>query len=72
MFARKMPKVQFADLIDLLLDADEPTRRLLIFQSLQSGALKKSEAEDVIARVARLELAAAPTMLAQTVEAEAA
>jgi hypothetical protein len=57
---RKLPKVPHADLIDLLLDADEPTRRLLIFQVLQTGDLKKSEAEEVIAQVARLERAAAP------------
>jgi hypothetical protein len=57
---RKLPEVPNADLIDLLLDADEPTRKLLLFQALQTGALKKSEAEVVIAQVARLERAAAP------------
>jgi hypothetical protein len=57
---RKLPKVPHADLIDLLLDADEPTRRLLIFQVLQTGDLKKSEAEEVMAQVARLERAAGP------------
>jgi hypothetical protein len=57
---RKVRQVPHADLIDLLLDADEPTRKLIIFQALQAGALKKSEAEEVIAQVARLERAAAP------------
>jgi hypothetical protein len=60
MLTRKVPEVPNADLIDLLLDADEPTRKLLLFQALQSGSLKKSEAEDIIAQVARLERAAAP------------
>lgn len=58
--SKKAPEDRLADLIDLLLDADEPTRRLLIFQALQSGAVKKSEAEDVIAQVGRLERAASP------------
>jgi hypothetical protein len=44
-----------ADIIDLLLDADEHTRKLLIFRALQSGELKKSEAEGLIARMIRLE-----------------
>lgn len=60
MSTRKVEQVPHADLIDLLLDADEPTRKLLIFQALQAGLLKKSEAEQVIAQVARLERAAAP------------
>ena len=60
MFTRKLPEVANADLIDLLLDADEPTRKLLLFQALQSGHLKKSEAEELIAQVARLERAAGP------------
>jgi hypothetical protein len=58
--SRKVQQVPNADMIDLLLDSDEPTRKLLIFQALQTGALKKSEAEQVIAQVARLERAAAP------------
>jgi hypothetical protein len=58
--SKKAPEDRLADLIDLLLDADEPTRRLLLFQALQSGAVKKSQAEEVIAQVARLERAAAP------------
>ena len=61
MFRRKTPQVQsHADLIDLLLDSDEPTRKLLLFQALQAGALMKSEAEEVMAMVARLERAAGP------------
>jgi hypothetical protein len=62
---RKMHEVPNADLIDLLLDADEPTRKLLLFQALQSGSVKKSEAEEIIAQVARLERAAAPRPKAQ-------
>ena len=58
--SKKAPQDRYADLIDLLLDADESTRRLLIFQALQSGVVKKSEAEDVIAQVVRLERAASP------------
>jgi hypothetical protein len=57
---KKPPQVQHVDLIDLLLDSDEPTRRLLLFQALRAGALKKSEAEEVIATVSRLERAAGP------------
>lgn len=72
MLSRKVQQVPHADLIDLLLDADEPTRKLLIFQGLQTGALKKSEAEAVIAQVARLERAAAPRTAAPTAAARAA
>jgi hypothetical protein len=57
---RKNPEVAHADLIDLLLDADEPTRRLIIFQALQTGVLKRSEAESLIAQVGRLERIAGP------------
>jgi hypothetical protein len=69
---RKPPEVPNADLIDLLLDADEPTRKLLLFQALQTGVLKRSEAEVVIAQVARLERAAAPQKGKQKVVAQAA
>jgi hypothetical protein len=51
---------RYSDLIDLLLDADEPTRKLILFQALQTGMLKKSEAEEMIGQVARLERAASP------------
>jgi hypothetical protein len=57
---RKPEKVPHADLIDLLLDADEPTRKLLLSQALQTGMVKKSEAEEIVAQVARLERAGAP------------
>lgn len=60
MSTRKLEKVPNADLIDLLLDADEPTRKLLMRQALQTGMMKKSEAEEVAAQVARLERAGAP------------
>lgn len=66
MFGRKTQQVQqvqpvpHADLIDLLLDSDEPTRKLLLFEALQTGAIMKSEAEAVLATVARLERAAGP------------
>lgn len=72
MFTRKLPEVPNADLIDLLLDADQPTRKLLLFQALQTGDLKKSEAEDLMAQVARLERAAAPRRAKAKVEAQAA
>jgi hypothetical protein len=54
------PEVPQADLIDLLLNADEPTRRLLIFDALRAGTLRTGEAEEVMAQVMRLERAAAP------------
>jgi len=60
LFHRKPPQVPHADLIDLLLDSDEPTRKLLLFQALQSGALAKSEAEEILAMASRLERAAGP------------
>jgi hypothetical protein len=59
-FRRKRPQVQEADLIDLLLAADEPTRRLLMLQVLQSGTFTKSEAEQLMAQVVRLERVAGP------------
>jgi hypothetical protein len=59
-FKRKLPEVPQADLIDLLLDADEPTRKLLVFEALRAGTLRTSEAEEVMAQVMRLERAAAP------------
>ena len=63
MFHRKLPEVPQADLIDLLLDSDEPTRKVLVFQALQTGTIGKSEAEAVMAQVMRLECAAAPRNL---------
>jgi len=55
---RKLPEVLSADLIDLLLDADEPTRKLLLFRALRDGDLKKSQADGLMAQVVRLEKAA--------------
>jgi len=60
LFAKKNPQVSDSDLIDLLLNSDQPTRKLLILKALQSGALRKSEAEEILGMVARLERAAAP------------
>jgi hypothetical protein len=51
------------DLIDLLLDADELTRRLILFRALQTGALKKSEAEEVVDQMFWIERAADPRRL---------
>lgn len=58
MLTGKLRPVSRADMIDLLLDADELTRRLLIFTALQTGALKKSEAEEVVAQIVWIERAA--------------
>ena len=57
---RKQPEVLHEDLIDLLLSADEPARRLILFTALQTGELKKSEADGVMQMVGRLERAAGP------------
>jgi hypothetical protein len=59
--ATQVTQVPNADLIDLLLDADEATRKLIIFQALQTGAVKKSDAEEVMGQVLRLERAASPS-----------
>jgi hypothetical protein len=48
----KLTEVTYAELIDLLLDADEPTRKLLLEQALAVGDLTKSEAEKLIELVA--------------------
>jgi hypothetical protein len=68
----KTPQVPHADLIGLLLDADETTRKLLIFQALQAGTLKKSEAEELIGLVTRLERAASPRPVRPTETSRAA
>ena len=63
MFNRKQPEVEdvgHADLIDLLLDSDETTRWQLMAQAVQSGALDRSEADDLMALAARLERVAGP------------
>ena len=67
---RKPVKVSRADLIDLLLDADETTRKLLIFEALQTGALRKSEAEQIIDQLIGLERAAAARPAAMMTEAQ--
>lgn len=63
MFNRKQPEVEdvgHADLIDLLLDADEATRWQLMAQAVQSGALDRSEADELMGLAARLERVAGP------------
>jgi hypothetical protein len=60
LFHRKPPQIPHTDLIDLLLNSDEPTRNLLLLQALQSGQLTKSEAEEILAMASRLERAAGP------------
>jgi hypothetical protein len=58
--------VRHAELIDLLLDSDELTRRQLILQVLQTGAVRKSEAEELMAQVLRLKRVAGPRSPATT------
>lgn len=65
----KPARVSPADLIELLLDADETTRKLLIFEALQTGALRKSEAEQIIDQLIGLERAAAARPAAMITEA---
>ena len=63
MFNRKQRQtehVKDADMIDLLLYADEATRRQLVAQAIQSGALTSRQADDLMAQTARLERAAGP------------
>jgi hypothetical protein len=66
LFNRKQPQVveqddvPHADLIDLLLDADDNTRDHLMLQVLESGDLKRSEADALMAYVLRLERVAGP------------
>jgi hypothetical protein len=59
-FRRKPPVVPYTDLIDLLLESDEPTRKQLLVEALQSGLIGQSEADEVMAMASRLERAAAP------------
>ena len=49
--AGELRPVSRADLLDLLRDADELTRNLLIFRALQTGVLNKGDAEEVIAQI---------------------
>ena len=62
-FSRKKRVVQHvahADLIDLLLNADEAARRQLVSHGIQSGTFGQGEADDLLAQVARLKRAAGP------------
>ena len=52
--------VKHADLIDLLLDADDTTRDMLMLHVLESGQLKRSEADALMVQVQRLERVAGP------------
>jgi hypothetical protein len=65
-FNRKQPQAQQpdeneqADLIDLLLDADERTRSQLMRQAVRSGTLSDADAAELLAQVIRLERVAGP------------
>jgi hypothetical protein len=60
-FSRKQPKAEQSRsdaqsaLVEMLLDADELERRQLLLIALQTGELKKSEANDLLRLVERLE-----------------
>jgi len=66
LFNRKQPQVveqddvPHADLIGLLLDADDTTRDHLMLQVLETGVLKRSEADALMTHVLRLERVASP------------
>jgi hypothetical protein len=68
-FNRKQVQFEPSDFIDLLLDADEATRRQLVFQAVQSGTLSRSEADDLMAQTTRLERVAGPRLTEPTEEA---
>ena len=59
-FRRKPPVVPHTDLIDLLLESDEPTRKQLLVEALQTGSIGQTEADEIMAMARRLERAAAP------------
>lgn len=63
----KSNSIAHADLIDLLLDADETTRKQMMLEALQSGDVRKSEAEELMAQVLRLERVAGPRSQLTTV-----
>ncbi len=69
---RKPVKVSPADLLELLLDSDEMTRKLLIFEALQTGALGKSEAEQIIELMVGLESAPASAPVTTMAKAQVA
>ena len=60
-FCRKHPKAEQSRsdaqsaLVEMLLEADELERRQLLLIALQTGELKKSEANDLLRLVDRLE-----------------
>jgi hypothetical protein len=60
-FSRKQPKAEQSRsdaqsaLVEMLLEADELERRQLLLIALQTGELKKSEANDLLRLVDRLE-----------------
>jgi hypothetical protein len=58
--AAQSDDAQRADLVDLLLDADDTTRDHLMLQVLETGVLKRSEADALMAHVLRLERVAGP------------
>jgi hypothetical protein len=58
--AAQSDDAQHADLVGLLLDADETTRDHLMLQVLENGVLKRSEADALMAHVLRLERVAGP------------
>jgi hypothetical protein len=60
-----------ADVIDLLLAADEPTRRQLMLRAVESGALSRAEADQLLAQVLRLERVAGPRTSAEQPASEA-
>ena len=65
-FSRKQPKEEVdradvqAALVEMLLDAGDLDRRRLLLMALQTGELKKSEANDLLRLVERLESVSGP------------
>jgi len=57
-FHRQSAEFVNAEIMDLLLDADEPTRQILVSQLTHQ--IKHDELERILLQVARLERAAAP------------
>jgi hypothetical protein len=75
-FNRKQPQAEppdeneQADLIDLLLAADQPTRSQLMLQAVRSGTLSRADADELLAQVMRLERVAGPRTPAATPSSE--
>ncbi|MGZ6267534.1 MAG: hypothetical protein ACXWM8_07915 [Candidatus Limnocylindrales bacterium] len=65
-FSRKQPKQELdredvqSALVEMLLDAGDLDRRRLLLMALQTGELKKSEANDLLRLVERLESVSGP------------